>query len=183
MIAGMSTAKPRRLRTSEEKKAPVQGQASSSVRLLCGPPRSFDEFERRVRLVTDPGSDAILGAKGWMGRRAATLARRAGACDNLITAALVHDFARYFDGREEACVARRSASLLVAVFPSPVLEPMRCLGGGSSSGMNAGEAPAYVVAHGRRLRAYIDSARAGGEEALLPWQLLLGIARRTSFDG
>uniref|UniRef100_UPI00333EA2BF hypothetical protein n=1 Tax=Methylibium sp. TaxID=2067992 RepID=UPI00333EA2BF len=108
-------------------------------------------------------------------------ARRAGACDHLITAALVHDFARYFDGREEACVARRSADLLVAVFPEPVLGPMRCLDGRPA---DPGAAPApRAVTQGRRLRAYIDSASTCSDDLLLPWQTLLGIARRTSFDG
>ncbi|WP_156466799.1 hypothetical protein [Methylibium sp. Root1272] len=144
----------------------------------AGPPRSFDEFEQRLPCIA---GRVPLAPADWTGRRAATLARRAGACDHLITAALVHDFARYFDGREEACVARRSADLLVAVFPEPVLEPMRCLDGRPS---DPGAAPApRAVTQGRRLRAYIDSASTCSDDLLLPWQTLLGIARRASFDG
>ncbi|WP_428423345.1 hypothetical protein [Methylibium sp.] len=150
-----------------------QGAAPGLLR--GGPPRSFDEFERRL---------PCFAGQTWAGQRAATLARRAGACDQLITAALVHDFARYFDGREEACVARRSADLLVAVFPEPVLEPMRCLERHMARTAEPGVAPApHAVAQGRRLRAYIDSASACSDDLLLPWQTLLGIARRTSFDG
>lgn len=149
--------------------------------LRAGPPRSFDEFEQRLPCIAGRAPRAALAAVGWTGQRAATLARRAGACDHLITAALVHDFARYFDGREEACVARRSADLLVAVFPEPVLEPMRCLDGRPA---DPGAEPApRAVTQGRRLRAYIDSASTCSDELLLPWQTLLGIARRTSFDG
>lgn len=149
--------------------------------LRAGPPRSFDEFERRLPCIA---GRVPLGAVGWTGQRAATLARRAGACDHLITAALVHDFARYFDGREEACVARRSADLLVDVFPEPVLEPMRCLDRQAARPADAGAAPVpRTVTQGRRLRAYIDSASTCSDDLLLPWKTLLDIARRTSFDG
>lgn len=148
----------------------------------AGPPRSFDEFEMRVLSATEGACCAP--AAGRAGQRAATLARRAGACDHLITAALVHDFARYFDGREEACVARRSADLLAAVFPAPVLEPMRSLARSGAAPDEAGAAPPrHAVAQGRRLRAYIDAAAGGSDEPLLPWPTLLGIARRASLDG
>lgn len=158
--------------------AGAAGPAASSGPLRAGPPRSFDEFERRLPCGT------ALPTAGWAGQRAATLARRAGACDQLITAALVHDFARYFDGREEACVARRSADLLVDVFPAPVLEPMRCLDRPAARPADAGIEPApRAITQGRRLRAYIDSASTCSDDLLLPWKTLLDIARRTSFDG
>lgn len=147
----------------------------------AGPPRSFDEFERRLPSIA---GQAPLGAVGWTGQRAATLARRAGACDHLITAALVHDFARYFDGREEACMARRSADLLVDVFPESVLEAMRCLGRQAERPAEAGVVPApRAITLGRRLRTYIDSASTCSDDLLLPRRTLLEIARRTSFDG
>ena len=38
----------------------------------AGPPRSFDEFERRLPSIA---GQAPLGAVGWTGQRAATLAR------------------------------------------------------------------------------------------------------------
>ncbi|HSV68922.1 MAG TPA: hypothetical protein VLI72_02330 [Methylibium sp.] len=149
----------------------------------AAPPRSFDEFERRMRAIAERGSRGAPGAEAWTGRRAASLARRAGACDHLITAAWVHDFASHFDGPDEACVASRSAGLLAAVFPEQVLDPLRWLACAPEP-TKAGAAPTrHAIAQGRRLRAYVHAARTCDDDALLSWPLLLGIARRSSLDG
>jgi predicted HD phosphohydrolase len=123
------------------------------------------------------------GAAGWAGHRAASLARRAGACDHLITAALAHDFARCCQGHDEEDVTTCSASLLVEVFPDPVLEPMRSLAREADTVPAGTTLARYAIAQGQRLRAYVHAARTCSDDALLSWQALLKIARRVSLDG
>jgi hypothetical protein len=120
--------------------------------------RSFADFESCI--------DGFLARRpaAWPGRRAASLARRAGACDHLITAALVHDFAACLGEPAPAGgLARRSAELLGGVFPAQVLAPL--------------------LAQSHRLHRFIDGAQASTEGALLPWTALRSIARRASLDG
>lgn len=162
--------------------------ASASVDRSCAPqaapPRSFEEFERLLmRLVVEEDRRSTPCAVGGAGHRAASLARRAGACDHLITAALAHDFACHFHGLDEGCAARCSASLLVDVFPEQVLEPIRRLDREPDGAPVATAAARHAIAQERRLRAYVHAARNCSDEALLSWQALLKIARRTSLDG
>lgn len=135
--------------------------------------RCFEDFERCI--------DGFLARRppAWPGRRAASLARRAGACDHLITAALVHDFAACLSEPGPAgALAQRSAALLGNVFPAQVLAPLRLLDAAAPAG-----APAQVLAQSRRLRRFIAAAQAPAEGALLPWTALRSIARRASLDG
>jgi hypothetical protein len=135
--------------------------------------RSFADFESCI--------DGFLARRpaAWPGRRAASLARRAGACDHLITAALVHDFAACLGEPAPAGgLARRSAELLGGVFPAQVLAPLRLVGAAAPV-----VAAAPLLAQTRRLHRFIDGAQASAEGALLPWTALRSIARRASLDG
>lgn len=150
----------------------------------AAPPRGFAEFERLLmRLAAEDDRSSTPCAVGGAGHRAASLARRAGACDHLITAALAHDFACHFPGLQEGCATRCSASLLAEVFPEQVLEPIRRLDREPDGAPPATAAARHAVAQERRLRAYVHAARRCSDEALLSWQALLQIARRTSLDG
>lgn len=148
------------------------------------PPCGFGDFERMLRLVAERGAPrSASGAGGWAGQRAASLARRAGACDHLITAALAHDFAEHFDGRDGGDLPSRSARLLVAVFPEQVLEPLRWLDREPELAPTAPRPARHALTQGRRLRTYVEAARTCGDDSLLSWQALLKIARRASLDG
>ncbi len=148
------------------------------------PPCGFNDFERMLRLVAERGGlRSASAAGGWAGQRAASLARRAGACDQLITAALAHDFAQHFDGRDGGDMPSRSARLLVAVFPEQVLEPLRWLDREPDMAPTASRPARHAITQGRRLRTYVEAARTCSDDSLLSWQALLKIARRASLDG
>lgn len=138
-------------------------------------PRSFEDFVCCI--------DAFLAhkpvARPWQGRRSASLARRSAACDHLITAALVHDFAACLGARGSlGSVALLSAELLAAVFPAQVLAPLRWIETAPGAA-----APPQLQAQGRRLRRFIDDAKAEPDGVLLPWSALRSIARRASLEG
>lgn len=137
--------------------------------------RSFEDFVRCI--------DAFLAhgpaAGAWQGRRSASLARRCAACDHLIAAALVHDFAACLGERGAVgSVAQRSADLLGGVFPAQVLTPLRLIDGAPGAA-----ASSHQLAQSRRLRRFIEGAKAEPDGALLPWSALRSIARRASLDG
>lgn len=139
--------------------------------------RSFEDFVRCI--------DAFLlhkpPAKAWHGRRSASVARRCAACDHLITAALVHDFAACLGARGTvANVALLSADLLGGVFPAPVLAPLRLIDAPPPQGAVA---PPQLLAQSRRLRRFIEGEKAEPEGPLLSWTALRAIARRASLDG
>lgn len=152
----------------------------------AAPPGSFQEFERLLSAIADRtshSSDNDMGA-AWVGQRAASMARHAGACDHLIAAAFVHDFASHFDGHgPDDGVNSRSAHLLEAVFPEQVLEPVRWLDREAPSHPPSTRSARHALSQGRRLRAYVDAAQSCSDDAVLSWQALLKIARRASLDG
>lgn len=144
------------------------------------PPDSFAAFERCV-----VGAAATSDRAGLRGQRAATLARRAGACDHLITAAFVHDFARRIGRDDAARCASRSADLLSSVFPGELLAWLRQVDDlpcADPAPHHAGHA-APPSAGARRLRQFIAGADAGAAHPPLPIAALIAIARRASIDG
>ena len=138
--------------------------------------RSFDDFVQCIEgfLKEAPAP------KAWQGRRCASIARRSAACDQLVTAALVHDFAACLGERGSlAELASASADLLVGVFPAQVLAPLRLI---DVVALPPGKA-SQALAQGRRLRRFIEGAAAQADCQLLPWPWLRSVARRASLDG
>lgn len=137
--------------------------------------QSFDDFVRCIEVFLGDESPP----KAWQGRRSASIARRSAACDHLVTAALVHDFAACLGERgslEE--LASASADLLQAVFPAQVLTPLRLIDAASAHATGS-----RALAQGRRLRRFVEGAAAQSDGLLLPWPSLRSIARRASLDG
>lgn len=147
------------------------------------PLRSFDEFARQIKLLA--GMDDVPSAlPRWHGRRAATLARQAGACDQLITAALVHDFSESVEPMNRLGDVRSTADALAFLFPEHVVGPVRLLplvvaaaDGGGPPGPTV-----HGLAMAQRLRHLVHKARAEPRGPLMPIGSLLLIARRTSLD-
>lgn len=145
--------------------------------------RSFDEFARQIELLAAT-DDVVSAAPRWHGRRAATLARQAGACDQLITAALVHDFSESVDSTNGLENVRSTAETLALLFPEHVVGPVRLLPCVVAAA-DGGGPPAPIV-HGlamaQRLRHLVHKAHAEPRGPLLPIGSLLRIARRVSLD-
>lgn len=138
--------------------------------------RCFDDFVQCIEVFLEDESRL----KDWPGRRCASLARRSAACDQLVAAALVHDFAACLGERGSlAELASASADLLVGVFPAQVLAPLRLI---DVVALPPGKA-SQALAQGRRLRRFIEGAAAQTDCHLLPWPWLRSVARRASLDG
>lgn len=139
-------------------------------------PRSFEEFEQRMAaaLVAAPCPPLAL--------RAATLARHGGACDAIVTAALVHDYASSIESIPSANDAARSAELLQHVFEDAVC---RLLYGLQRLRSPAALPPAATLAPSHqcaRLARFLDAAR-DTRDPVLPLPRLIAVARRMSRDG
>lgn len=139
-------------------------------------PRSFEDFERRLSAALDDAPHPPLAL------RAATLARQGGACDVIITAALVHDYAGLVEAVPGPGDAAQSAELLRHVFEAPVgrlLRGLQALRSPTSPSSPSKVAPSHQCA---RLARFLDAAQASNDPVLaLP--RLLAVARRMSRDG
>lgn len=145
--------------------------------------RSFDEFARQIELLATADEPASATTH-WYGRRAATLARQAGACDQLITAALVHDFSVSVQPASDLADVQCTAKALAQLFPEQVVGPVRllpCVAAAADGGV-AAPPTSHGFAMARRLHHLVHQARAEPRGALLPIASLLQIARRVSLD-
>lgn len=146
--------------------------------------RSFEELEHHLGLFA-MAHEQPAPAHPWHGWRAATLARRAGACDHLIAAALVHDFSSRVGYGLVADCGTNSAALLVDIFPTQVLAPLRLLD--DNRWRPRSEAPRHAgtasVSQAERLRQYVRTAQVQDGHQLLQLRSLLNIARRASLNG
>lgn len=137
-------------------------------------PKSFDDFER---CITEACAHAPAPA---LSVRAATIARRSGACDIIVTAALVHNYASFVACQPSAEEARLSACLLSEVFEDEVLQLLGELPCG-------GEASPPPEGHRacERLARFVSQARSQPVDPMLPplpLARLMTVARRMSRD-
>jgi hypothetical protein len=144
---------------------------------------TFEEFARQVEALANV-ADHASSTTPWFGRRAATLAYQAGACDQLITAALVHDLPEDLVSTKGYEERRSSADTLASLFPEQVIGLLRPLPGLGSSVVtkdSSGSAsPGVTAAH--RLRRFVHAAHAQPHGPVMPISSLLRIARRMSLD-
>lgn len=162
-----------------EKNTPPSHVLSMEKNVLA----TFEEFSHYIEFFVKT-SDHPIPIHPWHGRRAATSARRAGACDHLIAAALVHDFSvRAGHGLAVDCGVN-SAALLSCIFPIEVLRPLRLLDKIPESWKLGDQHPlrAQGAEQAYRLFQFIRMAHVRPEENLIGLESLLRIARRASLD-
>lgn len=157
----------------------AQMQAATEARSL----RSFEELEHFLVLFANT-HEHLSHANPWHGWRAASLARQAGACDHLVSAALVHDFSIRIGCGPVADCGANSAALLVNIFPDQVLAPLRLLDGNCGLPRAEAQRPAGTVSASRaeRLCQYVRMAHIQHGHGVLRIRSLLSIARRASLD-
>lgn len=150
-------------------------------------PTDVDELVAWMRLHSDAG---LVGSPGLtleqQARATATWARRSGACDSLIAAAVLHELPFIED------VPTRDAWLpmpwLRTLFPDAVLGPIRLLSAARawrSLQVRADAPDAFLsrphAARAVRLAEFEEAAcRYGADEAALSWSALLPVLGRVS---
>jgi hypothetical protein len=158
-------------------------------------PTDVDELVAWMRLHSDLAADAVPQARTLElhARVTATWARRSGACDSLIAAAVLHELPFIED------VPTRDAWLpmpwLRTLFPDAVLGPIRLLSaarawralpGRVEASEPAGDASdAFLArphaARALRLAEFEEAAlRHGHDETTLPWSALLPVLSRVA---
>lgn len=133
---------------------------TNEARMIAG----FERFAEALTLARAPGHQRRLDAVARC-VRAATFARMAEACDQLVAAALAHDFAgvigRHVDGLDRAA---KSAEFLDGVFSSRLLSGLRCVARFARDGYAEGDLPALAAAN-RSATARLERYNSAGEDA------------------
>lgn len=137
-------------------------------------PQCFADFERRITAACAAAPGPTLSV------RAASLARQGGACDVIITAALVHDYASSVESIHAAKDAVLSAHLLREVFEDVILRLLLELPAARTLATPPASQPrAYQQC--ARLARYLATAQ-DATDPVLPLPRLLTVAKRMSRD-
>jgi predicted HD phosphohydrolase len=138
-------------------------------------PRNFEDFERRITTACKAAPHPPLS------QRAASLARQAGACDVIVTAALVHDYAGSVAAVHADDHIVLSAVILRNVFEEAIYKLLLEFHDLQMMASSQPEAIENSQRQAARLARYVCAAGLP-ESPSLSLQHLLTVARRMSRD-